>query len=75
MSKILEEFKNKVIKDIEENPRLLALDAKISELETKIKGVEFQEELFFLRKRLTRIEINKYGYSLDTIDDNDGKNN
>jgi len=74
MSKILEEFKNKTIKSIEENPKLLALDEKISELETKIKGVKFREELFFLRKRLIRIEVCKYGYSLDTTDDNDGEN-
>jgi len=74
MNELLKEFKEKTIRDIEENPKLLVLDAKIAKLEKKIEGVEFQEEVFFLRKRLARIEVNKFGYSLDTTDNDNGKN-
>jgi len=74
MNELLKEFKEKTIRYLEENPKLLALDEKIAKLEEKIKGVEFQEEVFFLRKRLGKLEINKFGYSLDTDDNDNGKN-
>lgn len=74
MNEVLIEFKKRAIKDIEENPKLLALDAKIAKLGERLSGLEFEEKIFFLRKRLEKLEINKFGYSLST-DDNDGKNN
>jgi len=72
MNELLIEFKKRTIKDIEENPKLLALDAKIAKLGERLSGLEFEEKIFFLRKRLARIEINKFGYSLSA--DDDGKN-
>ena len=54
---------------------LSELDRKIAKIEARLSGVESEEEIFFLRKRLARIEINKFGYSLDTNDNDNGKNN
>lgn len=68
---MLEEFKE----DLENYGKnlLSELDAKIEKLEKKITGIEFKENVFFLKKRLSRVELNKFGFSLDTNDN--GENN
>lgn len=72
MNEVLIEFKKRTIREIEENPKLLALDAEITKLESKLTGLDFEDKIFKFRKRLERLEINKFGYSLTT--DDDGKN-
>ena len=68
MNEILAEFKKRTIKDIEKNPKLLALDEKIAKLE-----LELETGIFKFKKRLEKLEINKFGYNLST--NNNGKNN
>ena len=67
----LEGFKRD-IEDFAES-KLLELDTKIERIEEKLTGIDFEENIFFLKKRLSRIELNKFGYSLDT-DDNGREN-
>lgn len=68
MNEALIEFKKRTLKAIEENPKLKALDEKIAKLK-----LEMENRVFKVKKRLERLEINKFGYSLSTNNDN-GKN-
>lgn len=51
--------------------KLSELDSRIDGVEKEITGIDFAEKLFHFEKRISKLEMNKFGYSLSTHNNGD----